>query len=1405
MADSQFIITKLTDTNFKLWQLSVRAMARAKGVWNILDGSSTCPEPIEDEEATALEISEREKEITKWRKLDAIASTIILTTINEGMVDLIAQYDLSSEMYKAICNFKEGHSTTNEHVCQMRYANLAFTSSHTVTTYFAELELVLKQLKALNSPISEKATVQKVIKDLPAKYSEYKIDVDRRLVLGKEVKLSVMKQMLLILEQRFKDDKHKDHAEVLLVKSNNKRKFKKKSLICYECRGRGHTSKYCRKSNSNQNNHHQNNQPNRNNQFPNFNSNANRSYNNNNNNFSNNRNNQNNNNYSNFNNNNRFNQNSNFNRNFNNSNNNNRNQYRPQNNRNHNFNRNNNNNRNLANNVQVIDQQPTNVIPSNNQTSSNDEFENLFAVNCVFSNQAKTSEWLLDSGASFHLTSNIENFYELNELEKPISFTSAGDKQFYGIAKGTIHVECFNGKEWKKSKLTDVYYAPEMGSFNLFSWGQALESGCGLSSERDKTFIYNTKTKETIVTANKVGNIIHLHMKVIKPLKHIALVTQEYTLMDWHKRLGHINVYKIVEMSKAGLLPPISDTSNLTNFVCEGCLKGKFARKPFKSQEIRDFQVGESFHTDLMGPMEVESIIGARFALVCKDEMSSYRTVFFLKQKCDTINSLTAYVNYVHKSTGNKVKVMRSDNGTEFVDIRVKTLLSNNNITHELSAPYVPQQNGLVERENRTLVELARSMMHDVNIPKFLWSEALQTAAYVLNLIPNKKQNNVSPFELWTKKKPEYSHLHKFGCPVYGRIPEALRKKWDSKAKPYIFVGYTNTVNNYKVYCPHNHCITIIRDAKFINSDNDVNEVIKQAMNHDYKHIDQIEKIDTAIKRNEITVPNNVNDNEEEDTDILPTNHQQPESNTEVDLIHLALQTVLKDIEPNTFEEAVASIDRSKWMDAMKEELKSLVKNDTYDLVDLPKDMKAIECRWVFRIKRNKDGSIERYKARLVARGFAQRSGIDYFETFSPVARYDSIRAILAITARFKMHLVQFDVKTAFLYGNLEEEIYMKQPPGFEDKSNRVLKLKKGLYGLKQAPRQWNERINNFFKKHSYRQSKADNCVYVKQDKDSLTICVIYVDDGLISGNNTNELSNICNLLKNEFELKIHAPQVFVGMEITQSSDRSSITIRQSHYIKVLLKRFKMEECKPVITPGDSNIKLYPSESTSNAKIPYQEAVGALLYLSIISRPDITFQVNKASQFNAKYDENHWKALKRVFRYLKGTVDCGIHYCLNNNEFRLIGYADADYAADNETRKSTSGFVVTLGNSPISWGSRLQKSVAQSTTEAEYVAIAECTKDVLWYIQLLKDLFINMNLPIKVMSDNQGAILLTRNNLFHKRTKHIDVRYHAIRDYQEQGLVKIYFVSTNQQPADMLTKSLCSPSLNKCKQLLNIA
>lgn len=1377
MAGKDISVVKLSANNYLLWKQSLEAYCEAKDVWDIATGEfqrPTQPQEGENEEDLAVDIA-------NWRRKDALARSIIMSSMGEGYEHLVLNKSTAFEMFSNIVNEKEKRTTSNVWQNRRKLTDLKFTQSHNMSSYFSELETCVRQLSDLGIVTEEGQLIIKVLDDLPYQYESFRQTIDMQIIAGANINLKDLKTSLLLAESRLNANKKDVKGEALVTSSGNRGKPRTFEKRCWECNGKGHTRSSCRKfQNSQNNNSHRNNNNFNNNFNNNSNFNSNNAY----------RSNFNPTNYNNRNtNNNRSN--NNFNRPRNNSYDN-RSRSNFQNNRNTNFsnqNRNNQHNSNFANNA-------SNNQNYNNQSNGQNSSSNNGFLLAACDNENTVTEWLLDTGASYHLTSNIKNFHNLKELNAPIPLTIGDGKEIKAIAKGDCLVECFNGKQWIKGQLTDVLYVPDLGNFNLFSWGQCKTKGYGLRSVGNTTEIFEPNTGITIVTTVEHGNTFKLAMRIRSPECLKALTAKAYNLMDWHRRLAHVNVYKIMEMSKQGLLPPIAVDTNLTDFVCEGCIKGKMHKQPFKSRPKRVFKTGEAMHCDLQGPMEVNSLANSQFVLVIKDEASSFRNLFFLKHKSDTINSLTAYIGYVERKTGNKVKVMRSDNGGEFIDYRVKVLLNNNSITHELSAPYTPEQNGLIERENRTIVELARSLLQDKNLPKFLWAEAMHTAMYVLNMIPTKQNNNLSPFELWYNKKPVYEHLRVFGSVVFAKVPDATRKKWDAKAKKYIFIGYTYTAENYKIYDPRSNSIYISRDVKFIGDNNNAEEAIKQVQTESITDLNKMVEDQEEDEINEDTT--NVNQSE-----VPEENENEETSEKQIDIINLALQAIEKSNEPSTYEEAMASADRSLWLEAMKEELRSFKKNDVYTVTTLPQGKRPIDCRWVFRIKRKADGSIDRYKARLVAKGFAQKSGVDYFETFSPVARYDSIRAMLAVTAFNRMYLKQFDVKTAFLYGDLEEEIYINQPPGFTDNTNKVLKLKKGLYGLKQAPRQWNEKVRSFFTQHNFTQIMTDNCVYVKNNG-HLTICVIYVDDGLISSTSEKELLDISNALQKTFEMKFGEPSVFVGMEINQSDDRSMISIKQSHYIKQLLKRFGMEDCKPVVTPGDTNIKLTASEEEPNAKIPYQEAVGALLYLSIISRPDITFQINRASQFNARYNQTHWVALKRVFRYLAGTIDTGIVYSPKSENFELIGFADADYASDTVTRKSTSGFVVTLGNSPISWASRLQKSVAQSTTEAEYVAIADCTKDILWYIQLFKELSIPILPPIKIMSDNQGAILLTKNSVFHKRTKHIDVRFHAIRDYQDQGLIKVYYTPTDQQPADMLTKSLCSPSLLKCKEYLNI-
>lgn len=498
-------------------------------------------------------------------------------------------------------------------------------------------------------------------------------------------------------------------------------------------------------------------------------------------------------------------------------------------------------------------------------------------------------------------------------------------------------------------------------------------------------------------------------------------------------------------------------------------------------------------------------------------------------------------------------------------------------------------------------------------------------------------------------------------------------------------------------------------------------------------------------------------------------------------------------IEPESYEQAVHNDNKDEWQEAMKDEMQSHRENQTWELMNLPAGKKAIPCKWVFKVKNNPDGSIERYKARLVIKGCAQKEGIDYDQTFSPVVRNTTIRTLLSVAASDKMHLMQFDVSTAFLYGDLQEEIYMKQPEGFSDGTAKVCKLKKSLYGLKQAPRCWNTRLGTFLKKLGFKQSDADPCLFILEKGIKKLLLALYVDDGIVAATDESELSAFAENLKSEFKIVTKPATYFLGMEIDQKPD-GSIKISQAAYTRKVLDQFSMSECRPCVTPIISSEKAEPNVSDEPVKFPYRSAVGALLYLMTGTRPDIAFAVSVVSRNLENPTQCDVVQVKRILRYLKNTIDTGIVYKPQDKKCTLLCYSDADHAGDTTTGRSTTGVVCIYAEGAISWLSQRQASVAISTTEAEIVAASEAAREILWLKRLLSDIVKFSDKP-QLQVDNEAAVKLAQNPELHRRTKHIRTRHFFVRELVTGGEIDIKRVSSEAQLADMLTKPLHGPRL----------
>ena len=475
--------------------------------------------------------------------------------------------------------------------------------------------------------------------------------------------------------------------------------------------------------------------------------------------------------------------------------------------------------------------------------------------------------------------------------------------------------------------------------------------------------------------------------------------------------------------------------------------------------------------------MENVSIGGSRYFLTFTDDFSRYTFVYFLKNKSEVPQCFKEFVTMAEKQTGKSVKVLRSDNGTEYTNNAMSSFLKDKGIVRQLTAPYAPQQNGVSERKNRTIVESARCMLHYAGLLYKFWAEAVNNAVYVLNATSTTSLNGKVPFEVFYGKKSSVSHYRTFGCDCYAFISKEKRTKWAPKSCKCYFLGYSSQTKGYRLFEPKTGKVIVSRDVKFnensfsdrVQHGHEIELEIEQEVPKDTAEKDvQKEKETTNETEQEepiVKVLNErqqeVNENQEQDIRKSSRFRQQPERYgewLEDDVLNEILYAnSANTTEPTTYKEAVESPENEKWKTAMQSEYDSLMKNETWKLVKLPENRDAIGSKWVFKIKRNADGSIDRYKARLVAQGYSQKEGIDFEETFSPVARFTSIRTILALANELNLEVHQMDVQTAFLHGKLSEEIYMEQPRGFEKagSENLVCKLEKGLYGLKQASRCW--------------------------------------------------------------------------------------------------------------------------------------------------------------------------------------------------------------------------------------------------------------------------------------------------------------------------------------------------------------
>ncbi|CAL8169320.1 unnamed protein product [Prunus armeniaca] len=518
--------------------------------------------------------------------------------------------------------------------------------------------------------------------------------------------------------------------------------------------------------------------------------------------------------------------------------------------------------------------------------------------------------------------------------------------------------------------------------------------------------------------------------------------------------------------------------------------------------------------------------------------------------------------------------------------------------------------------------------------------------------------------------------------------------------------------------------------------------------------------------------------------------------------IYESCDLALSALEPQKFEEAVKE---KIWHDAMEEEIRVIKKNSTWELVDRPKSKDIIGLKWIYKTKYNEDGSIQKHKARLVAKGYSQQPRVDFNETFAPVVRMETIRIVLALAAQLKTQVFQLDVKSAFLNGELEEEVYVEQPQGYIEKGNedKVCRLRKALYGLKQAPRAWNSKIDQYFCQSGFVRSPSEPSLYLKKEgtHDFLIVC-LYVDDLIYTSTKSRMVEAFKKDMMKEYEMTdLGSMKYFLGIQVQQSE--KGVFMYQEKYAENLLKRFNMLNCKPMDTPMEINLKLSSNDGAPRADASmYRSIVGSLIYLSN-TRPDIVHAVSVVSRFMNDPSNHHFAAVKRILRYVQGTKGYGLKYT-QEKESILVGFTDSDWAGAIDDRRSTSGHVFFLGKKVISWSSKKQSTVALSTAEAEYISATSAACEAVWIRRILADLHQEQNTPTKLYCDNMSIIAMTKNPVFHSRSKHIELRHHFIRKLVEDGEIELQFCGTDEQIADVFTKALPREKFYYFRENLNV-
>ncbi|WVZ63995.1 LOW QUALITY PROTEIN: hypothetical protein U9M48_013581 [Paspalum notatum var. saurae] len=943
--------------------------------------------------------------------------------------------------------------------------------------------------------------------------------------------------------------------------------------------------------------------------------------------------------------------------------------------------------------------------------------------------------WIMDSGCSRHMTGHRKWFSSLNPVstKEYITFGDNGQGKVMGV--GSISLSA-------KLSLREVAFVRNLG-FNLVSVSQLLDEGFEVRFKKGACCVLDAE--ETLV------------FRVDLTFVSAPLICLSFAdIWKWHMRLGHLSFDLLVRLSSMGLIRGLPKLRAEKDLVCHPCRHGKMvASSHIPVSQVMTSYPGELLHMDTVGPARVASVSGKWYVLVVVDDFSWFSWVFFMEFKDEAFGFVRDLVLRLRNESHKAMRAIRSDNGGEFRNSRFENFCRDLGLEHQFSSPYTPPQNGVVERKNRTLVEMARTMLDEYRTPRRFWAEVVNTACYIANRIFLRAFLGKTSYELRFGRQPSVKHLRAFGCRCFVLKKAGHLDKFESRCLDGIFLGYASSSRAFRVWILEAKQVIETCEVSFDETMPRTTPAFELS-GDDEEGTPIFEDEEGAVNDGDVgatapvaaPVPSATSSDDEGGP--LPT----ASSSLPRQQAHAEAGPAEDAGEPRDVSHALYD---PNWVNAMHEELENFERNHVWDLVEPPPKCRPIGTKWVFK-----------NKARL---------GIDYEETFAPVARLEAIRILLNFAASKGFKLQQMDVKSAFLNGFIEEEVYVRQPPDFESARfpDRVYKLRKALYGLKQAPRAWYARLKSFLLKSGFVMGSVDKTLFLLSRGGDTLIVQIYVDDIIFGGSSHVLVSSFAEQMSREFEMNLMGElQFFLGLQIKQGPEGTFV--HQAKYTKDILKKFEMGDSKPMTTHLSTNTALDADEDGEAVdQKEFRGMIGSLLYLTA-TRPNIQFAVCLCARYQASPRTSHRQAVKCIFRYLKFTPELGLWYSSEGSQMLTMLGCRID-------RKSTSATCQLLGTSLVSWSSRKQASVSLSTTEAEYIAAASCCSQLLWMKATLSDFGLSG-------LDSTSTISVAKNPVLHSRAKHIDVRFHFLRDHYEKGDIHLVHVASENQLADIFTKPL---------------